>query len=38
MPGMGASTCIGIGGDPVVGTTFVDVLELSNDDPRPRRS
>jgi succinyl-CoA synthetase alpha subunit len=26
--GMGVSTCIGVGGDPVIGTTFVDVLEM----------
>jgi succinyl-CoA synthetase alpha subunit len=26
--GMGVSTCVGVGGDPVVGTTFVDVLEM----------
>ena len=26
--GVGQSTCIGIGGDPVIGTTFVDALEL----------
>ena len=31
--GIGQSTCIGIGGDPVVGTSFVDVLELFNNDP-----
>ena len=31
--GMGQSTCIGIGGDPLVGTSFVDLLELFRDDP-----
>jgi succinyl-CoA synthetase alpha subunit len=33
---IGQSTCVGIGGDPVNGTNFVDVLRLFNDDPGTR--
>jgi len=31
--GIGQSTCIGIGGDPIIGTTFLDSIQLFNDDP-----
>jgi succinyl-CoA synthetase alpha subunit len=30
--GIGQSTCIGIGGDPVIGTRFIDAIRLFNDD------
>jgi len=33
-PGVGQSTCIGIGGDPIHGVSFVDVLKLFKDDPQ----
>lgn len=35
--GMGASTCVGIGGDPVNGTNFIDVLEMFEDDPHTEK-
>ena len=32
--GIGQSTCIGIGGDPIIGTTFLDAIKMFNDDPQ----
>jgi succinyl-CoA synthetase alpha subunit len=34
--GLGQSTCIGIGGDPIIGTHFVDALTLFNQDPETK--
>src|SRR5207302_213748 len=31
--GLGQSTCIGLGGDPIVGTSFIDAIRLFQDDP-----
>jgi succinyl-CoA synthetase alpha subunit len=31
--GIGQTTCVGIGGDPIIGTSFIDVLDMLNQDP-----
>jgi succinyl-CoA synthetase alpha subunit len=35
--GMGQSTCIGIGGDPIIGTNFVEVLAMFEEDPETEK-
>jgi len=32
--GIGQSTCVGIGGDPIIGSQFVDIIKLFNKDPQ----
>ena len=34
--GLGQTTCIGIGGDPLIGTTHIDALKLFGDDPETK--
>jgi succinyl-CoA synthetase alpha subunit len=35
--GMGATTCVGIGGDPINGTNFIDCLSMFEDDPHTEK-
>jgi succinyl-CoA synthetase alpha subunit len=35
--GMGVSTCVGIGGDPINGTDFIDTLEMFQEDPETEK-
>jgi succinyl-CoA synthetase alpha subunit len=35
--GMGQTTCVGIGGDPVIGTNFVEILQMFEEDPETEK-
>jgi succinyl-CoA synthetase alpha subunit len=37
LEGLGATTCVGIGGDPINGTNFIDVLEMFEADPHTEK-
>jgi succinyl-CoA synthetase alpha subunit len=34
--GLGQSTCLGLGGDPIVGLSFIDILEMFRNDPQTK--
>lgn len=36
LQGLGQTTCLGIGGDPICGMSFIDFLQLFNEDPQTR--
>jgi succinyl-CoA synthetase alpha subunit len=36
LKGIGQSTCVGLGGDPIIGTRFIDVLEMFMGDPETK--
>jgi succinyl-CoA synthetase alpha subunit len=35
--GLGQSTCVGLGGDPVTGTSFIDAISMFEDDPETKQ-
>jgi succinyl-CoA synthetase alpha subunit len=35
--GLGQTTCVGVGGDPINGTNFIDILQLFEDDPQTEK-
>jgi succinyl-CoA synthetase alpha subunit len=37
LKGLGQSTAVGIGGDPIIGTSFIEVLELFQNDPKTEK-
>jgi succinyl-CoA synthetase alpha subunit len=36
LSGLGQTSCVGLGGDPIIGTRFIDVLEMFNRDPETK--